>query len=89
MSCAMLYINGEKAPQDVAITTTSLAINLQVDSGDANVTYVGKAAIGTATSAASWQVMKIDENTGTVITWADSNALFDNVFDNRESLSYG
>ena len=64
------------------------AMNLQTDSGDANVQYLGKAAPGTATSAASWQIQKIDETTGTVITWADGNSSFDNVYDNRESLSY-
>lgn len=57
-----------------------------------NVTYVGVATIGTATSAASWQIKKIDES-GTpetlVITWADSDDSYDNVWDDRASLSYG
>jgi len=54
----------------------------------ANVTYVGKAAIASATSAGVWQVMKVDESTGTVITWADGDSSFDNIWDNRASLSY-
>lgn len=65
-----------------------LAVNVQTNSGDSNVKYIGQAAIGTATSAASWQIMKIDKTTGTVITYADGDDSFNNVFDNRESLSY-
>lgn len=56
----------------------------------ANVTYVGKAAIGSATSSAVWQVQKVDETTTNtaIITWADGNSNFDNIWDNRASLSY-
>lgn len=53
-----------------------------------DLTYVGKATIGTATSAASWQVQRIDEASGTIILWADGNANFDNVWDNYDSLDY-
>jgi hypothetical protein len=53
-----------------------------------SVTYVGKAAIGSATSSAVWQIKKIDESSGTVITWADGNSSFDNIWDNRASLTY-
>ena len=65
------------------------AIRVNIDSGDTNITYVGKALIGSATSAALWQVIEIDETTGTVITWADSDQLFNNIYDDRESLNYG
>lgn len=47
-----------------------------------SVTYVGKAALGSATSAAVWQIQKIDESSGLVITWAGTGA-FDQVWDNR------
>ena len=55
-----------------------------------NVTYVGKATIATATSAASWQIFKMDETTANtlIITWADGNSNYDNVWNNRASLSY-
>ena len=56
-----------------------------------SMTYVGKAAMGSATSAASWQIKRIDES-GTpntlVIKWADGDASFNNVWDNRASLTY-
>ena len=52
------------------------------------VTYVGKAAIGSAQASAVWQAKKIDETTGVVITFADGNASFDNVATDLTSLSY-
>ena len=52
-----------------------------------SVDYVGEASIGTATSAASWRIKKIDSTTGVVIQWAGSG-VFDQVWDNRASLTY-
>lgn len=54
-----------------------------------SITYVGLAAVGTAQSTAAWQCKKIDETSGVVITWADSNANFDNVATDLTSLTYG
>lgn len=45
-----------------------------------NVTYIGKSVIGSAVGSAVWQIQKIDETTGMVITWADGNSNFDNVW---------
>jgi len=52
------------------------------------VTYVGVAAMGTASSAAEWQIQKVDSTTGTIVTWADGNDNYDNVFDDYASLTY-
>lgn len=56
----------------------------------ANVTYVGKAPVGSATSSAVWQVFKLDES-GTPTTlqakYAGTGA-FDQIYDNRSSLTY-
>lgn len=68
--------------------TEDLLTYVTEKSSDNLVTYLGSAVPGTATSAAAWQIMEIDENSGTIITYADGNADFDNVWDNRESLSY-
>jgi len=54
--------NSGNLPYDVLLDDTSTA----------NVTYVGKAAIGSATSDAVWQIQKIDETSGMSITWANS-----------------
>ena len=53
--------------------------------------YIGKAVPGTATSAASWQIQKItySGNYITQINFAGSSADFDQVWDDRTSLSYG
>lgn len=73
-----------------AVPTASQAFSTRIttDSGDANVTYIGKAAVGSLTSAAVWQIQQVDETSGTVITWADGDSDFNNVWDNRESLTY-
>lgn len=48
--------------------------------------YFGHASPGTASSAASWKIKRMDSNG--IITWADGNASFDNVWDNHSSLTY-
>lgn len=48
--------------------------------------YFGYASPGTASSAASWKIKRMDSNG--IITWADGNASFDNVWDNHSSLTY-
>ncbi len=49
-----------------------------------NVTYIGKAIIGTSESDASWQIQKLDESSGMMKkTWADGNNNYDNVWNNR------
>lgn len=57
-----------------AIVTSSVAGSIYkklIDSTTtANVTYIGEAALGTATSVAEWRIQKIDETAGVVITWS-------------------
>lgn len=62
------------------------------DATTTNITYVGKAPIGSAAASAVWQIMRIDNTNSpetTIVTWADSDANFDNVWSNRTSLTYG
>lgn len=79
------------APTAVRQSDGTLYLDIQDlrldDTSTANVTYVGYAAIGTATSAASWKIKKLDETTGLVITFAGSGA-YTQIWDNRTSLSY-
>lgn len=58
------------------------------DTTTTDVIYQGWALPGTATSAASWKVRKIDISSGASISWADGDTNFDNVWDNIASLSY-
>jgi hypothetical protein len=64
-----------------------LAVRID-DTTTTDVTYIGKALIGTATSAATWQISKLDTASGMIKTWADGDGLFNNIWDNRSSLSY-
>lgn len=53
----------------------------------AGYTYMCEALPGAATSAAAWRISRLATATG-VVQWADGNAAFDNIADNRASLSY-
>lgn len=52
--------------------------------------YVGVAPAGSLTSEAKWQIQKIFLNAGqaTEIVYADGNASCDNIWDDRDSLTY-
>lgn len=59
------------------------------DTSTASVTYIGKAPIGSGAASAVWQIQKLDETSGLIKTWADSNANFDNIWSDRLGLTYG
>lgn len=62
---------------------TAAALDERLDDyTTANVTYVGKAAIGSSTASAVWQIQKIDETTGMVISWGGTG-IADQIWDNR------
>ncbi len=58
-----------------------------LDPATSTITYVGQAVPGSTTSAAVWQIQRIDQTTGIIILYA-GDAQFDQVWDNRASLSY-
>ncbi len=55
------------------------------DITDKGLTYIGKAAMGSTVSDEVWQIKRIDETLGMVITWADGDDLFDNVWEDRST----
>lgn len=60
-----------------------------VDKASSSVTYVGTARLGAGTDSAVWQIAKITlSGTVTSVTYADGNDDYDNIWDNRASLSY-
>ncbi len=62
---------------------------IKIDVASATITYYGFANPGTATSVAKWQIRrKSVSGTVTTYAWADSNKNFDNIWDNRSSLTY-
>jgi len=70
------------------ITMTQLSLEYDVVSS--TLSYLGEANPGTATSAASWRIKKLvfDAAGDITVTYADGNSSFDNIWDNRASLSY-
>jgi len=66
---------------DTTITSPTYILRLD-DTTTADVTYVGKAALASATSAAVWQIQRIDETSGMIITWGGTGT-FNQVWDNR------
>lgn len=51
--------------------------------------YIGEAVPNTATSAAGWRIQKmVTSGTTTTITWAGGGSRFDQIWDNRASLTY-
>jgi len=61
----------------------------QIDEASTTVTYVGEAKIASSTSSAVWQIIKIEKSGNvTSIKYADGDKRYNNVWDNRASLSY-
>lgn len=60
------------------------------DSSTPTFAYLGKAPVGSATSAAAWQIQKLDfgADGDVTVTWADGDAAFNNIWDDRASLTY-
>jgi hypothetical protein len=77
---------GETAGGDVATPTLAT----RFDQVDPTLAYLGEAQPGVATSAASWRMRKLDFGVDgdVTVTWADGNASYDNVWDDRASLIY-
>ncbi len=64
-----------------------------IDESSATVVYIGCAIPGSDTTSnkadARWKIKKIDSTTNpTLIVWADGDTEYDNIWDNRASLSY-
>jgi len=57
------------------------------DTTTLNMIYIGEAVPGTATSAATWRIKRLNIATGLIIEWA-ANGNLTQVWDNRASLTY-
>ena len=70
----------------VRVSSKDVAAKITVSG---TTTYVAKAAVGSAESAASWQAKKITvSGSDTTITWADGNTNYDNIATDLTALSY-
>lgn len=75
-------------PISGTVTASATEYIVRVDEASSTITYVGYAIPGTATSAASWRIKRLDSTTGLIVLWAAGTASFNQVWDNRASLSY-
>lgn len=82
-----LYVNS-----DGSINTKNPKNIIRIDmDGGSNPVYIGEASAGTASSSAYWRIKKItwDVNSNPLsVLFADGNTNYDNIWDNRASLSY-
>jgi hypothetical protein len=61
-----------------------------VDTASTTIIYIGSALPGSLSSQAVWRIQRVDLTTSEIkILFADSDQNFDNIWDNRASLSYG
>ena len=63
-------------------------LTLLLDEVSATVSYIGEAQPASSTAASVWRIRKLDTSSGISLTYADGNTFFDNVWDNRASLTY-
>lgn len=69
---------------------TALATKYDQDADPPTLAYLGQALPGVSSATAGWRIQKLvfGGDGDVVVTWADGNANFDNVWDNRASLTY-
>jgi hypothetical protein len=62
---------------------------MRIDESVVGTTYFGFAPINTLNSEDKWQIKRLTEGSGLIaMHWADGNAEFDNIWDNRTGLVY-
>lgn len=78
-----------KQKQSLDLGSSEFQTRLDYD-GSGNLIYIGKALTSMLTSQAVWQIMNLSYTGSnlTQIMWADGDQKFDNIWDNRASLSY-
>lgn len=84
VSADLVVDDGNGGTRQLSVNDFGSVLAVRMDQAGA-VLYVGEAQPGTAGSAAAWRIKKIEE---TSVKWADGDTLFNNVWDNRVSLTY-
>lgn len=85
----LVRVNATEYSPDGNVAYQKVTSNLtpRLDEG-ATYTYVGKAAIGSSDASAVWQIIRYPSADFSEGLYADGDANFDNVWDDRESLTY-
>jgi hypothetical protein len=68
--------------------TSNFNLTIRVDQAASPILYVGKAPTGSAEASAVWQIIKVDLSTVILVKYADGDAEFDNVWNDRSTLTY-
>lgn len=97
MSLRRLAVKREGSDNDVDLIADTegrlvtvdgeVALASRLDDSASPIIYMGKAPVGSATSAAVWQIAKLDTTSGAVKTWADLGR-FTQIWDDRTGLTY-
>lgn len=82
---AVLPLEYDPSGTSIRSVTDKLAVKVTVSGTN---TYVAYATPGSSQASAVWRAKKVDESSGTVITWADGNTSFDNVATDLTALTY-
>ena len=74
----------------VRLAASDYATRYDQDASTPTFAYLGKAAAGSATSAAKWQIqlLTFGLDGDVTITWAGGDTQFTKIWDNRASLTY-
>jgi hypothetical protein len=80
-----VILPGQKALQAV---NAAPMLKILTDEVGPTYNYYGWAQLGTQSSASAWRIMRLTNGTLGAVEFADGNTNFDNIWDNRASLSY-
>ena len=77
------------AKQDLLLAEIQVVRTCIVDQASATILYVGIADVGSSAAASVWQIKKLT-TAGDILTmtFADGNSNYDNIWNNRASLTY-
>ena len=72
-----------------SVTTVDTTYSVRLDQADSNTLYIGESPTGSAEANSVWRIRKfITAGTVSSFLWADGNQQFDNIWNNRTSLTY-
>ncbi len=80
------YRSASNDKSKVAVTSEEDGQELILDNSSSTILYLGEGLFGALTSEAKWKIKKIDLTTGVRIKCASES--FDQIWDNRASLTY-
>lgn len=72
-----------------SVSTRQLAMKTVMDEYSSTVTYIGDADTGSSVASAVWRIKRLTQS-GTIlyVEWADGDGQFNNVWNDRTTLSY-